>query len=335
MASVNSLFTTLPYELIEKIITSDPRYMLTIYFNILATCETDDKNMHKNMDKNNKKRKRLFQNPIQNPNIELANYLKSDLVIIRLFKQSPWFRFFNMQTQNKSCIPRIYKSLETVFQYQNNYLAGYFKTGINGFVGIVEIARIARIIEKNCDYDKLNNAIEKIGPDVMDVLNPECITWLIILSSFISGEYSIPTARIYFNGLTDNLFSTHLYSYIDRDLIPLIIITFDMGYQFIIGWDNVINKLIGFVWGGSSGQEYEYYQMKLEKYLGTRIKSKSCGKQIGILKFLKKISHKNGNLGGGNLGGGNLGGGNLGGGDDWGGLEESDFQLCSSSLSVL
>lgn len=337
MTSGNSLFTLLPYELIEKIITADPRYILTVYYNILASCDnilasceidSKSKNINKNIDNSNtKKRKRSPQNP----NTELANYLRSEHIITRLFKQSPWFRFYIRNNTIKPSIPRIYKSINTVFQYHNKYLAGYFKSGIselpiNGHGGIF------KMIENYCDYDKLDNAIGKIGQEAIDVLDPECITWLIILSSFISGKYSIPTARIYFNGLTDKLFSTHLYSYIDRDLIPLIMITFDMGYQFIISWDNVIHKLIGFIWGGSSGQEYEYYQIKLEKYLETRTIPRSCGKQqleMEILKFLKKIGD---NPGGNNPGDGNPGDSNPG---DWDGLEESDFQLCSSRLSVL
>lgn len=322
MTSGNSLFTLLPYELIEKIITADPRYILTVYYNILASCEIDSKD-NSNSNSNKTKTKKRKRSP-QNPNTELANYLRSEPIITRLFKQSPWFRFYIRNNTINPSIPRIYKSINTVFQYHNKYLAGYFKSGISE-LPINGHGEIFKMIENNCDYDKLDNTIGKIGQEAIDVLDPECITWLIILSSFISGKYSIPTARIYFNGLTDKLFSTHLYSYIDRDLIPLIMITFDMGYQFIISWDNVIHKLIGFIWGGSSGQEYEYYQMKLEKYLETRTIPRSCVKQqIEILKFLKKIRD--------NPSGNNPGDGNLG---DWDGLEESDFQLCSSRLSVL
>jgi hypothetical protein len=40
-----------------------------------------------------------------------------------------------------------------------------------------------------------------------------------------------------------------------------------MGYNFVMGYDILIDKMIGFMEGGSNGLDYEYNKLLIEKYL--------------------------------------------------------------------
>lgn len=146
-------------------------------------------------------------------------------------------------------------------------------------------------IERNLNLDKLEYAISNIGEEKLGKLHPFAILWIILISSILPRNHC---SKIGIGaGITDKYFNLEYYSYIGNDILPMVIINFGMGYQFIIAWDNMVECIIGYIWGGSSGQEYEYNQTRMDNYCKNdkNKRSRDIGnkRDIKLLDFLKSI----------------------------------------------
>jgi hypothetical protein len=74
----------------------------------------------------------------------------------------------------------------------------------------------------------------------------------------------------------------------ESKLIPLFGLYMGMGWTFIISYDILINRMIGFICGGSSGVEHDYNLIMIRKYL-------SLNKLQRIKQYERKIGKINNN----------------------------------------
>jgi hypothetical protein len=67
---------------------------------------------------------------------------------------------------------------------------------------------------------------------------------------------------------TQMLYNEYLYLlHPEYKFIPLFKFSLGMGYSFLVGYDMMLDKLIGFIEGGGCAQEYEYNKILIEKYM--------------------------------------------------------------------
>jgi len=78
------------------------------------------------------------------------------------------------------------------------------------------------------------------------------------------------------------------YARHNSNVKPLVTIQGDMGYSFIIAYDTMLDRIIGFEFGGSSAAEYDYYNEILNKYI-----QKTEGKRKDYLERYKHKTIKN------------------------------------------
>ena len=279
-------FIELSINTIEDIIVFDSRYVLTIYFKILNqllnTLNTLDRLNKINLDDIDNKPKRCKKDTLNTLDTEnkqniidlddeqnyklnsYYNHFKNNVVKIILFKKSCWFHLFIKNVDFDMNMP-----IENTFtQITNTY--NYLSTFFN-FKMLDD--SIINIIEKNISANKIKIVINKIKDDIntdgntinINDINIFYKIWIVLNTcGFFPHSF-----RIQFNLIGNDTIKHELIDskYYKKGLFPMIFLNFDMGYQYIIMWDNELENIIGFVWGGSSGQEYDYYNIKMEKYL--------------------------------------------------------------------
>lgn len=309
----------IPSEIIDKIITSDPTRILTNYYKLTNKLIDKSSMCYK---KNKKRKLSKTKNTFKNPMLE---YLQSPDTIKRIFNNSSWFKLFinsysyykspnelSIDIRNRQ-LKINYLDIIRFIKTKYKHLAGFLQTHItipqhsdihdhddhvdsvdatNCCNGISDDLDIIIEIENNLDMNKLDIAMEKIGKDIVDVLHPMYILWLVLISSILPCN---PCSRITIGSrITDKLFNESFDCYISKNVLPLVTINFNMGYQFIIAWDNMASCIFGYIWGGSSGNEYEYYQMQMNNYCKNdkinRNRIIGSKRDNKILEFLKSIS---------------------------------------------
>jgi hypothetical protein len=76
----------------------------------------------------------------------------------------------------------------------------------------------------------------------------------------------------------DDFIRTYTYYASTNKFIPLFDVYLEMGYSFVIGWDTVLDGLIGFMENGSDGYEVMYNIHKANGYFSRPIRSKGFKK---------------------------------------------------------
>lgn len=270
----------LPFEIIDLIITSNPNTIYTIYSKI-----------NSNKPKTSKKisRKRKTTNNDSNSNsLSLLEYIQNKHLYY--FKKSSYLQYFINPINPINPINTIAETYILLEKYihskaivnsdntdntdnsDNNInnvmfnLEEYLDKNLsvillekymNKFMQYLEIDKLDNnyeipdfiklyIILAACKYFPNNN--DGLG-NIVNIDRKSYKNLMYILDFILENEDEIS-----FDKFTLNMF------------IPLFTISIGMGNEFMIGWDIVSDRMIGFITGGSDGHESEYNNMMMRKY---------------------------------------------------------------------
>jgi hypothetical protein len=295
----------LPIDIIDNIITVNPYTILSLYNKLSKNLKStrNTRNKRQKLDKNV-----LLEHIINNK----SNY----------FSKTIYFKYFSNKTEKSDRISigncnDISKIIDNVI---NNYviLSKYIKK-----IDILDknknknkdkiLFNLETYISNNISENLLNeymNIIKTVYnitnfseiPSFINLyiilkscnyfpINKECFTYNNIISYLDailksnSKSDNSNNSDIYFITLIHsiNYMCTPEYKY-----IPLFRLSLGMGFNFIIGYDILIDRVIGFLSGGSSSIEYEYSEVMIRKYL-------SLNKLQRIQQYERKIGKINNN----------------------------------------
>jgi hypothetical protein len=251
----------LPFNIIDKIILSNANYILTTYNNILDSLESA---------RHISKRKRgpLIKSKSTKKHNDLLDYLINNKQYY--ISKSPIYKYMN-NCNNANKIYQLFTkyikkinidsidSIDSILEYDNdnidsNDLTERLENNINLLVRLFKLST----------YEEL--------PDIIKVFillrNTNYIElekkFLDIIQEYHNNRIAYVESFLYCQNMINS------YDYLmmpEYKFIPLFKINLGMGYDFIIGCDIILDRLIGFIEGGSCGQEYEYNRMQIEKYL--------------------------------------------------------------------
>jgi len=271
---------TLPLDVIDSIIISNPNIIYTLYSKI-------------------------------SNNYVLLEHLQNNQLYY--FNKSSYLKYFlNTNTNTKINIISVVENYTLLEKYIHN------KTIINSGINLNEVNDVMFNLEAYLDnnlsiilLDKyMNNFMKYYKLDDTNE-SPDFIKLYIILKACnyfptnnndfgnFGGDYYQNLTYLINAILEDEeiLFSNN-YSP-EYKFIPVFRISLGMGYGFIIGWDMFIDRMIGFVDGGSDGHEVEYNKMMIQNYLTLDRKQRflkyerKIGSEIGIdNKIVKKNNKK-------------------------------------------
>jgi len=252
---------TLPDNIIHDIIITNPNLVISIYRKFYV-------------DNNTKKRKR-------NQSIDIYENLT------HYIKYSKWLKYFVSSDCNT-----ILDELQKHF----NLINSYFKTQSHLTSGIELVDYIENKLE--------NNKIISLLLDEQYIIKDNFFKLWVILYNI--GYFNDITSlkRIIIenpnpcnytevrngdiNEETSEIDNSPGYSRHNSNIKPLVTIQGDMGYSFIIAYDTMLDRIIGFEFGGSSAAEYDYNNMMLLRYI-----EKNEGKRKDYLERYKHKTIKN------------------------------------------
>ena len=180
---------------------------------------------------------------------------------ITFFKYSSWFKYFI----SSNCDSTL-DELQIYFQILNKY----FKTentpeNTHDLVTYIE--------NKLDDYNSVSPLLNEQYTSRDNFFK----LWVILYNiGFFDSNNSNPLKRSIIENPNVNSYQSDqtnqpedipAYARSNSNITPLITILGDMGYSFIIAYDTMIDKIIGFEFGGSSAAEYDYYNMMLLRYI--------------------------------------------------------------------
>jgi len=261
---MTTLNIALPFDLVDSIITSNPEIIFTIYNRIIDDC--NDKC-------NSKKRKRnthsyfqnLINNLIQNKNIYL--------------NKSHYFKYLN----NIDISVNIYVLLAKYINKQDGALDTQKKNNNNNKNNNKNNYNLLGNIEKlNLEYPDFNKLLEiyklKDASELPDFIK----IFLLISNGFELDRkkhvsYILHIILAYYNNKIEDVETylhyqniTEEYKYFlqpEYKFIPVCTFYLGMGFYFIVGYDMILDKLIGFMDGGGCAQECEYNRMLIQNYM--------------------------------------------------------------------
>ena len=267
MTNLLSTHITLPIDIIDCIIIANPKTTISTYNAIIT----------------NRKRKRNNEANCYYNN--LLHYLRNNNNYY--LNKSPYFKYLNNITQSIE----IYNLLTKYIKKEN---IPVFTTNDNALSNLE-----ATILEYS--LKETNDVVIKYTQDLSKLVDIYKLNTISDLPDFIkiylllkSCNYFPLYSRI--QSLLDNIdeivleWNNYLFQP-EYKFIPLFDIALGMGYSFIIGYDMLIDRLIGFIHGGGCAQEYEYNKMLIEKYFKLDTKQR-------LIKYQKnccqnKVSSKN------------------------------------------
>lgn len=256
----------------------------------------------------------------QSNNITLPNNIIHDIIIANPNLVINMYRKFYVNTNNNniSTKKRKYNESESIDQYENlSQFSSYSKwfkyfQSSNYNTTLDELQTHFNLINS---YFKLSSTTENNSNlDIVDYIEKKLVninlnTPLldeIYLSSNIKTFFKLWAILYnigYFNDITplkriiienpipsENTSELDAPAYSKRNshVKPLITIQGDMGYSFIIAYDTMLDRMIGFEFGGSSAAEYDYNNDKLNIYI-----RKTEGKRKDYLERYKPKTTKN------------------------------------------
>ena len=270
----------LPLEIVENIIIQN-QYILSTYNKVLkaATCINDiDIDL----------------------SIRLYNFLIQKTTIDNIYKSSPWYRYFikckdfkDHNTQIKK-IANDFKLFNSFINYTNNMnnVNPFFSDNNNNIYDIPDY-KIIDYIETIVDINKLDVLAIKVLTlwklNLFD-LDSFIILFLVLSSGNIFKSHIYNHLTNYFklhdNNNNNNTDKNNIVQNIpcyfkeSNKFIPLLQAYIGMGYTFNIGFDISICNTVGFIYGGSNGHEFDYFNNKLLTYFEKTINQK--------LKYIKQ-----------------------------------------------
>jgi hypothetical protein len=294
----------LPLDIVDNIITANSYTIVSLYNKLTKNLTKNLKLVGGNKSNPNKKQRvdknvllehiinnklhyfnktlyfKYFCNKSSNANDIIKNI---DIVINNYVILSKYIKKIDILNKNKNK-DKILFNLETFISnnISENLLNKYMNiiTKIYNITNYNEIPTFINlyIILKSCNYFPINT---------------ENFTYNNVISYFdviltANSEYESATvvnSDIY---LTTLIHSINYMCKPETKYIPLFRLSLGMGWSLIIGYDILINRMIGFLSGGSSNIEYEYNNIRITRYL-------SLNKLQRIQQYEYKIGKMNNN----------------------------------------
>ena len=318
----------LPLDIIENIIISNQYVLTNYntILNLSKTTSTSSSSLSSSSPVP-RKRKRLYndidnnidnedQNNTSNTITNYSNvyhFLTTKNIINNIYKHSGWYNYF---IENKNFIHHQKQFNDIV----NNF--NLLKPLFNKCIYNVDTYtykentknEIIEIIDKKIDIKQLKLLINKIvawwNMDTINTIDT-FILFIIVLSSgpmfnttLINNYLNIQFGKenckenskenskeISNDSESDTdtqSYSIPCYFQPNYKFIPLFQKNIGMGYSFNIGWDLQIEQCIGFLYGGSSAEDYYFFDTSLKTYL-----NKNKLERLDYIKKNKKIINKN------------------------------------------
>ena len=310
----------LPLDIIEKIIISSDR-ILTTYNSILTLVKTLLSNYNKLSQCNKLKYNNNYQiyNKYQHY-LSIYLFLLNNTTKLNIYKQSGWYNYFiDVQKQysnNNILIEHINKNIlnnlniiqtfidcdkqdlenpvrKTAFeksrakkQDDNNKYMEY----ITYIESTIDTKNTKLLIQEILVYWNIN--ITELGSFIL--LN------IILLSSttfktkmnnlYIENHLYMKFIKEKEDIISNRNMNIHIPCYFNpnNNIIPLFQKYIGLGYTYNIAWDILIRKYISFLFGGSSAEDFEYFDNKLKIYL-----QKNKTERLEYIKKYKKIININ------------------------------------------
>lgn len=273
-----NILSSLPLELINKIITVNPHHILGTYFCMIRQLESpyELEQEHAGIVTRSQKRKRVSTSRAADFNLEKCGYY---------LHQSSWFRYF-ISSSTASPL-EIDCTLAVVIEYFQ-LLETHYKQSIQSQAAVSlvinEATRNSSIIklESILADGGFNNAlVEKQFANLVTYYNlygileiPAFVRLVLILNNvgyfqnvgrimqvkihgFLEMILADPASVESREFVSGNVTGNGGYRYYEAryQFIPLFTIYLGMGYSLAVGWDYGIDNLVGILENGSSGHE--------------------------------------------------------------------------------
>ena len=235
-------------------------------------------------------------------------FLSNNTTKLNIYKHSGWYNYF---IENKS-FTNSQKQLDII----NKNILHNLKL-INPFIdfdndNFSDMSDYINYIELNINNKNVKLLIKKIllywNINIKDLGSFSLL--IIILLSGNTFKNTIHTKHIYLenhlhmkfikekdqetcntcNTCNSSNMNIHMPCYFNpnNNIIPLFQKYIGMGYTYNIAWDILIKKYVGFLFGGSSAEDCDYFDTKLKLYL-----HKNTNERIDYIKKNKKIININ------------------------------------------
>lgn len=304
----------LPLEIIDKIFISNTSLIISTYRHYLlnSTKVKKLKTISTSVDKS-------LQSHI---GITIINkYIRDEKTINKYFKHSNWYKYwYSGNTNNSTNHQEIISTIMYYFSLFDNILN---RDNINAGIETLQPLKKSITSKKNklpeynellLKFENLINTNEIVYNETITIyfnrfreyynlsLNgtgfeeiPQFIKLIIIL--VVVKYFTTSKIKIIINESLEYILNNNKQD-LDNEIIyippvnitPLFTIPIGMGYSFILSWDLSINQMIGYIWGGSDGNEYEFNKNKLENYSRYSIKMKLKKNKFTMEQYLQLLT---------------------------------------------
>ena len=294
----------LPLDIIEKIIISSDM-ILTTHNTILKLVKlmlSKYDTLSKSKDKNLK-----YQHYLS-----IYLFLSNKTTLLNIYKHSRWYNYFiDIQKHNSKNNNTNTNTNTNTTNTNTNLIIDTINKKIIHNLNLIK----SLIVFDNYKYNDYNSLIELNinNTDIKILIQYILLYWKINitdLGSFILLIIVLVSGNT-FKSKTNLHIENHLYMKFikekedissnmnmniytpcyfnpNNNLIPLFQKSIGMGYTYNIAWDILIKKYIGFLFGGSSAEDFYYFDNKLKVYL-----YKNASERIDYIKKNKKIININ------------------------------------------
>lgn len=255
----------LPFDLVDSIITSNPETIFTICNQIIENYT--NKGILNNV--NTKKRKRNNQSDSHSYYQDLINNLIQNKTIY--LNKSPYFKYLNnidISINIYILLAKYIKKQDIVLDtHKNNLLSNIEKLvpecpDFNKLLEIYKLKDASELPDFIKIYLLISNGLERRKKRQNIAMSTEFV--LNIILEYHNNKIEDVETHLHYQSISES------YEYFlqpEYKFIPLFTVYLGMGFYFIVGYDMILDKLIGFIDGGGSGLECEYNRMLIEKYM--------------------------------------------------------------------
>lgn len=309
----------LPLEIIDKIFISNPSLIISTYRNYLLNSTKVKKLKTISTRVDISLQSNLFITKID-------KYIQDEKTMNKYFKHSNWYKYWysgntNNSTNHQEIISTImyeFSLLENILN-RDNVNADNINIAIETFQPLKKsiTSKKKKLPEYNellLKFENLINTNEIVYNDNITIylnrfreyynlsLNgkgfeeiPQFIKLIIIL--VVVKYFTTSRIKININESLEYILNNDKQD-LDNEVMyippvnitPLFTIPIGMGYSFILSWDLSINRMIGYIWGGSDGNEYEFNKNKLENYSRSSIKMKLKKNKFTMEQYLQLLT---------------------------------------------
>lgn len=289
----------LPLDIIEKIILSSDM-IVTTHNTILTLVKTLVSNYNKlsNDDKLNYKYDYKYQHYVS-----IYLFLSNNTTKINIYKHSGWYNYL---LENKTFM-NPHKQLEIINKniIHNLNLITPLIDFYNGDMSDMNLIYYINYIELNINSKNIKTLIQKIllywNITIKDIGSFSLLIILLLsgntFKNRIKSNYMCLENHLYMKFIKEKEDIRHTinmniyipcYFISSNNIIPLFQKSIGMGYTYNIAWDILIKKYVSFLFGGSSAEDYYYFDTKLKLYL-----YKNTTERVDYIKKYKKIININ------------------------------------------